>query len=424
MRLSAAMTTRVEQSGDQRRANDPPEVVVALERFPRRGAGTDSERRAARWLARHLEGSHGEVAIEPFWCRPNWALAQAWHAALALAGSLTAVASPRVGGAMLLAALVFVIADAVTGISPGRRLAPERASQNVVSLPRRTGDESDSPRWHLIITANYDAGRTGLIYRDDVRSATGRVRQALRGLTLGWAGWLVLDIAALLAITILRLEGHTSTAIGAIQVLPTLILLVAIALLVEMAFSAFSPAAGDNGSGVAVAISLARALGVSPPRHLDVELVLTGAGDTGGIGLRRHLSRRRKTHGPANTMVIGVAACTGGQVRWWTSDGPLVPLRYSTRLRKLSQQVAAEQPQLAVRPHAGRGSTVALPARQARIPAITIGCLDERQLVPRSHQPLDVTSGVSGAAHDQAVQLALMLMDEIDGALREQARRP
>lgn len=410
------MTVRAEQSAATRRASDPPDVVVALERFPRRGAGTDAERRAAQWLASQL-GRQREAIIEPFWCRPNWALAQAWHVALALAGSLVAVASPRIGGAMLLAALVFVIADAFTGVSPGRRLTPERASQNVVGLPLREPRDRDNGRLRLIVTANYDAARTGLIYRDGARSGTSRLRETLGGFTLGWAGWLVVDIAVLLAIAILRLEGHTGAAVGAVQLVPTVVLLVALVLLLDAAASDWSPAAGDNGSGVAVALSLARALGVSPPRKLDVEVVLTGAGDQAGIGLRRHLSSRRKTHRPTNTVVVGVAPCTGGELRWWTSDGPLVPLRYGARLLRLARQIAAQEPQLRARGHAGRGSTPGVPARQTRIPAIVIGCLDERGLVPRSHQPDDVAPGVSRQAHDQAVQFGLMLVDEIDAAL-------
>lgn len=404
------MSTRVKR-------NAPPDTVISLDAFPSRGAGTDAERRAALWLADELAGRQREVIVEHFWCRPNWALAQTWHVILALAGSLVAVASPRVGGAMLLAAGLFVIADVLTGVSPGRRLTPERASQNVVSLPRRADEESHTDRVHLLITANYDAGRTGLIYRDGVRSATARLRQALGGFTPGWAGWLVLDIAVLLAIAILRLEGHTGAAVGAVQLVPTVALLLACVLLLESAASGWSPSAGDNGSGVAVAVTMARALGVSPTRSLDVEVVLTGAGDGGGIGLRHHLRSRRKTHRPTNTVVIGLAPCAANQLHWWTSDGPLLPGRYGTRVLMLARRIAADEPRLGARGHGGRGSPPALPALQARIPAIVIGSLDARGIVPRSHQPDDIAKAVSGQAHDQAVQLGLMLVDAIDAEL-------
>ena len=85
------------------------EATAMLAAFERRGPGTDAERRAARRLARELSGPNDpsdpndrsdpndpsaqgyKVTTEPFWCRPNWALAHAWHVALALAGSLVSV---------------------------------------------------------------------------------------------------------------------------------------------------------------------------------------------------------------------------------------------------------------------------------------------------------------------------------------------
>ncbi|MBV9311501.1 MAG: hypothetical protein JOZ73_11750 [Solirubrobacterales bacterium] len=82
------------------------QTTSELARFERRIAGSDSERRAALWLADQLSATGRDVRIEPFWCRPNWAIAHAWHLALALAGSVVAVHNPRVGGALLVATLL------------------------------------------------------------------------------------------------------------------------------------------------------------------------------------------------------------------------------------------------------------------------------------------------------------------------------
>src|SRR5436309_10890327 len=111
----------------------PAETIAALASFEGRGAGTDAERRAARWLTTELAKSKRDAWLEPFWSRPNWALTHAWHSAIGLAGSLLAVSEPPVGGALLVVALLSLLADAATGSSLGRRLTPERASQNVVS---------------------------------------------------------------------------------------------------------------------------------------------------------------------------------------------------------------------------------------------------------------------------------------------------
>lgn len=398
------------------------ETATALEGFGSRGAGTNSERRAAHWLAAELMRGGRESVVEPFWCRPNWQLAHMWHVGLALAGSLVSVASGPAGAAMLLVALVSILADALTGVSPGRRLTPERASQNVIATPRRD-PATPVPRVRLIITANYDAGRAGLVYRDRFRRIARALERATLGASPGWLGWISLTILGLLVIAILRVEGHHSRAIGAIQLVPTVVLVFAVALLLELATADPGPAAGDNGTGVGVAVELVRALDAAPPRHLSAELVLQGAGDAGGIGLRRYLGARRTELSPAATVVLGVAACGGGLPRWWTSDGPFVPLLYNRQLARLCAQTVADDPDLGARPHAGRGAAPALQARLRRRPAISIGCLDQRGLAPRSHQRIDTSDAIDPAALDQAVQFGLILVDQIDAWLADNRSR-
>jgi hypothetical protein len=402
---------------------EPLETVDGLKQFSDRGAGSDAERRAARWLARHLGSSGDDTLIETFWSRPNWALGHAWHAALAIAGSLVSVASPVAGIAMLAVALVAVLTDELAGVSLGRRLTPERASQNVIVVPAgRAGASGERVR--LIITANYDAARAGLAYRPPIRRAAGRIRCALRGVTPGWLGWMVIAIVWLLAIAVLRLEGHKSHAIGVIQLPPTVGLVLGFALLLELATTGWSPSAGDNGTGVGVALALASALRAAPPRHLAVELVLTGAGDRDQLGLRRYLRARRRERRAANTVVLGIGPCGGGHPHWWASDGPLIPLRYARTLRRLAERIAAEEPHLGVRPHPGRGTAPALPARQAGLPAVTIGCLDDVGLAPRSHQATDTVSQIDTRALEDALQFALLMVDAIDTTVGVAQGRP
>src|SRR5207237_3211810 len=136
-------TRRLRSSASMR----PLEMTAMLVAFERRGPGTDAERRAARRLVRELTAAGHKVRTEPFWCRPNWALAHAWHVALALAGSLLSVHHPRVGGVLVLVALLSLIADELTGYSLGRRLTREHASQNVVATPA-----TDAPKTRLMIT--------------------------------------------------------------------------------------------------------------------------------------------------------------------------------------------------------------------------------------------------------------------------------
>jgi hypothetical protein len=348
--------------------------------------------------------------------------------ALAIGGSLLAIPGPVPGGVLVLVALVSVAADAMFGVSPGRRLTPERASQNVavtgVSRPDRAPegrpDRAPEPV-RLIITANYDAGRTGVAYRDALRSSAARLRRALPGLTPGWLAWIAIAIVWLLATSIVRIAGEHSRTVGAIQLPPTVGLLIALALLIDLAGAGWSPAAGDNASGAAVAVALAAALDAAPSPGLAVDLVLCGAGEGGGIGFRKYLRAHRRELPSRDTVVLGIAASGAGRLRWWQSDGQLVPRRYAAPLRRLCARIAAGEPHLEAAGHRGRGATPALPARAAGLPAIAVGCLDQRGLVPRSHQSTDTVAAIDAGAVNGALQFGLMLADAI-GAFVQQNR--
>jgi Peptidase family M28 len=397
---------------------DTAETISGLTDFERRGAGSDAERRAAGWLAERLRQTGRDVRLEPFWCRPNWALAQAWHVALALGGSLLAVHSPRVGAVLILVALLSLISDWVFARSLGRMLTPERASQNVIGLPPQ--DARDRPV-RLILTANYDAGRIGLVHRDGLRSAVAALRRPSGRLAPGWLGWLALALIALLAVALLRLEGQKQTIVGVIQLLPTVGLVLALAALVELATADFGPAANDNGSGVAAVLALTRALDASPPGHSAVEILLAGAGDGDNLGLRHHLRSRRflRDH---NTVVVGLAASAVGRPRWWESDGALLALRHFSGLRQICRQLQTSVPELDLRPYRGRGSSPVLAARLAGIPSIALGRLDDRELVPASHQPTDTPDNLDSTAIDAIVEIGVLLAEGIDRYLQAMDR--
>jgi hypothetical protein len=125
-----------------------------------------------------------------------------------------------------------------------------------------------------------------------------------------------------------------------------------------------------------------------------------------------------------NTVVLGFAACSGGTPRYWGSDGSLIPVRYARALRRLAGRVAADEPHLNVHSHIGRGSTPGLPARAAGLPAITIGCLDQGELAPRSHQQTDTAEAIAPTSIDRAIQFALLLTDRIDATVGEHPGRP
>jgi hypothetical protein len=144
-----------------------------------------------------------------------------------------------------------------------------------------------------------------------------------------------------------------------------------------------------------------------------VDLVLCGAGEGGGIGLRKYLRAHRRELSPRDAVVIGIAASGAGRPRWWRSDGQFLPRRYAPPLHEMCARIAADEPQPEAAPHRGRGATPALGALMAGLPAIAIGCLDHRGLVPRSHQATDTVAAIDADALAGALRFGLMLADAI-----------
>jgi hypothetical protein len=382
------------------------ETASDLSSFSGRRGGSDAERRAALWLSDRLRSQGRAATIETFWCRPNWALAHAWHAVLGLGASVLIVSDPWFGGGLALVTVVSIAFDAATGRSLGRRLTPERASQNVVAP-----DPAATPgRARVIVTANYDAGRAGLVDRAGPRMLAATLRRVAAGgrLTPGWLGWLTIALLWLVVLAIARNAGSSGTVIDIVQLLPSIGLLVATVALVELGLSPPSPAAGDNAAGVAAALAAIAALDArADGSSAAVDLVLQGATDRDPAGPRRYLGRN--TAARERPIVLGIAASGSGSPRWWRSDGPLWPLGYDRRLRELAADVCR-----AADGHRGRGTTPALGARAAGLRAIAIGCLDDRGIVPRSHLRTNTPEQLDPSSIDATTLAAVAIITAIE----------
>jgi hypothetical protein len=396
---------------------DPKEIVTGLARVAPRGPGTDAERRAALWLARVLRDDLGrEATLQPVWVRPQRAVVLALHAAAGVAASVVAATSPAIGLGVAVAALVSWCLDQLGWAHLGRRLTPARATQNVVSPPTAATRSGRGRIVRLVITAAYDAPRTGVGRREPVRRVVARARELTGGRLPGAGAAVALSLAAVAGLAGARLGGVDAGWVGAVQLVPTVVLLAALGLAVDSALSRPGPGANDPASGAAVAVALAAALDRDPPRHLGVELVLAGAGDGPSLGMREFVRARRKRYRAEATAVLHLAACGRGRPRWWVSDGPLAPLRFHPRMRELAARAGGA-------PHRGREGGGGWRARNAGWPAITIGCLTDDGWPARSGQSGDTAEDVDPGALRAALAVAVALVRALDDDLAARAPR-
>jgi hypothetical protein len=382
--------------------------IEALTAFEQRQAGTDAERRAANHLQRRLNAqSRDATAVEPIFVHPRWYLVQLAHALLAIAGSAISVKDALVGTILVGTAAVSTFGE-ITGRLPLiRRISGRRASQNVSALdPGATGSRPGT----LILTAHYDSGRTGAAFGriDQVRTALGRLIRREVGLAEPFAYAILL----LLVTSVARLAGLDNTALSAVQFVPTVILIVSVPFLVDIALSAPGPGANDNASGVATVLRLAERYG-NALDHFDVDVLFTGAQEAGALGMRVWLKRHRNELDPLRTIVLNVDEVGAGTIRYAAKEGPLLALRQHPRLTRLCDQIRDEdqgEDRYEAQRITARRASDAYAARVRGLPAITISCAP----APHHHRHSDTPGEIDRAALERAFGFCSELIELID----------
>jgi hypothetical protein len=228
---------------------------------------------------------------------------------------------------------------------------------------------------------------------------------------------MALALALLTATTAVRAAGYDPSWLSVVQLVPTVALLVAIALLADVSLSDPSPDA-SGASAVAVALNLVQALDEQPLARLDVELVLAGAGDGPALGAGAYVRRRRRRWDAARLAFLEIRPCSGGRPAFWVTDGPLVPLRLHPRLIELVRGADPAAPG-----QRGRDASAAYRARQARWPAVAVGALDERGIAPHRRAADDEPGTVDAKSMEATLELCVAVVTALDEDLarREQS---
>jgi Peptidase family M28 len=352
--------------------------IDALVDVGRRAPGSDAERRAAAHLRQRLQQLGRDAELESIEVWPGWPLAYAILAALAVLGSVLSVYVPALGAALALLAALLTFLDASVLLPTLRRVLGRRASQNVVSR----GDR-DKPGL-LVLVAHYDAGRGGIALSqkaDERRAAFGKlVRRPIGALEpLFWAELLVVVCC------LLRLLGLTGVLLTAAQFIPTVILIVAVALLLDVALSPTRGGENDNATGVALALRLAERFGGGKLDHFDVLVLLTGGQNAIAAGSRAFLKRHKPELGRERTVIINLDAVGSGTVRYTSREGPLVAIKSHPQLVQLCHAIAEDDEDenaFGARAIVNRSPSDGFAARSAGVPAITISCRGRLDYVP------------------------------------------
>ena len=224
-------------------------------------ACSDAERRSARALAAALRAAGRRATTEGRWVRPAWPWVQALCAAAGVVAGVVGVSHPLTGTILAGAALLLSLAHGRGRLPIGRG----RATQDVLAPA-----PSPAPVT-LVVLAAVDRPRATLLARVPAPLA-----------------WLAGALALQTALTGARIAGLEGTLLGAAQILPSTVLLLAAGLFADAAVA--RPGAADDAATDA-AVAVAR---TAP--WADVALV--GASE---IGRRRRVRAERR---PAQSVVL------------------------------------------------------------------------------------------------------------------------
>jgi hypothetical protein len=381
------------------------ELVAHDGRFP----GTDAERRAAHHLAQRLRDLGREADTEAISVHPRYALTHLIHALLALAGGLLATAEPLAGTIVLLIVAVSAFGDLTGSFHLIRRLTGRRASQNVVSR-----EETGKPGT-LVIVAHYDAARSGSVFNRRALARRAKLGRLIHR-TIGPFEPFFWAIMALLVCSALRLLDVGGIGLSIAQFVPTIVLIVAVPLLADIALSSVVPGASDNASGVATALRLADRY-CERLASFDLWVVLTGAQESMQLGMAAFLKRHRSELDPSSTVFVCVDDVGSGTVRYATKEGYILAYPYHPDLVALCDQLRDEDQEdgfYGAQPIVSRIATDAYRARAKGYPAIAIGCTNELGFPDNYHQPTDAPGNIDPQALERAYEFCSELIELVD----------
>jgi hypothetical protein len=406
---------------------DPLRDIEALLAHGARGPGTDAERRAARHLEQRLRELGREARIEPIQVRPSYALTHLIHAVAAIVGSVLSVSAPLAGAIVLLVTATSAFGDLTGSFHLARRLTPSRASQNVVSREDpESGEQAAGRPGTLVLVAHYDAARTGAPFGPRFTERLAALGQAVRR-PIGAFEPFFWSIVVVFACAVLRLAGIDATPLTVVQFLATVVLIVSVPMLADVALSETVPGANDNASGVATVLRLADRYG-GDLDHFDVWVVFTGAEEGMELGMRAWLRAHKRELDSERTAFLCVDQVGRGTVRYARREGYVIAHPQHADLLELCDQIAEEDSddseserrasgRYGARSYVSRSATDAHAARVAGFPAIAVSCLGALDYAPHHHLPSDTVENLDENALDRAFRFCSELIELIDGRL-------
>jgi hypothetical protein len=286
--------------------------------------------------------------------------------------------------------------------TPLSYLPPKATSENVIgTAPDSERQDTAIPekkQKRLVLMAHYDSAPVSLLY---LPSMVKNFRQSL-----------LISLSLMVAAVIIALLEVL--AIGQ-PVVTWLRWLLAIYFLAQGVMSTidyirygFTNGAADNATGTAVALATAERLWKEPPPGWEVEVVLTGAEETGMAGSRFYYKMNREKLTSTPTYVFNFDNIGSGDLKIITKTGSISNVVYDNALADAALETASADSRFHnVKPsvwHTGDFDSIWF--IRGGIPGLTLSAQDENGRIPNLHRPSDTIENVDASLPGLAVEFA------------------
>lgn len=435
------------------RAAELVEFVEQICRFGPRPPASSAERACASWLADYLTHRGASVTRLPF-VSPRLTYWARFGHLVAYLFCIGWAASHLMDGIILAALVVYSYWGDLGGrFHTFRRLLPRGESFNVVAKARGPKVENGAdgkvdpaapPRKldaRIVLTASIDSGRSGFFYEP------GRAR-FVRGLFRRRLGWklapyywqffvMMAGVAAVSARFVLRhvrpqglLPDWLALMFRIADVASLAVLLAVLAATVVAALIMVNIAvsgrdvtgANGNASGVATATMLFDEWRTRLPAGAELQLVVTGASNSGLLGMRRYWEKYGDEFDRRRTWFLNFDHVGAGDVKIVMSEGWVTVVPYPREMALFARRALGAD-------FASRETYNLRAATEGIVPAtegfnvLTLTALDATNTPVNYHSLTDTPDAVDPATIGEAYELGSRLIDRVLFEAAEDRRR-
>ena len=369
-----------------------------------RGSTTPEERDAARYAKEEFESlgleTHWEEFTSPTTGWRPYSIASFFGLISVVAVYFGGPIAAGISGILMLVTTVSVLLELNFQPNLLRVLVPKGKSQNIwARIPSKRPSNK-----RILITGHVDTHRTPWVFTTIKRINFLRIVT-----TLGTISFVLSTIFFFILVFV------DIPALRWLFLIFVLIYLTVLVITWQPDRTPFTQGANDNASGTAIVISLAKIIAQEPLLNFEVWVLCTGSEEVGSYGAQDFIKRHKSELQDNYVINIDNVGGSGAGVCYTSTEGMIFPLKPSSELFSLANQINAENPEF---------NAYTLPFTTLntdgtcfminRIPTLSFVGLTPEGMIPNWHQVTDTFEHVDATSVENTESFILKLLGQID----------